>query len=165
MALTLIAVVVALALGHVVPSLAASARDFAWYRRWLQWLDARFPAGFWRGRHGIALALLPPLLAVGLFQLALGKTAARLGRIAVSRSQCCSTAGGRATSTWTSRRSSPRPTPARGARPPPDCGRRGRPVADAPALVEAVFLNAQRRWFGVLLWFLLLGRLAPCCTG
>jgi AmpE protein len=28
---------------------------------------------------------------------------------------------------------------------------------DPPALVEAVFRNAQRRWFGVLFWFLLLG--------
>ena len=27
--------------------------------------------GFWRGRYGILLALLPPLLAVALFQLAL----------------------------------------------------------------------------------------------
>ena len=28
---------------------------------------------------------------------------------------------------------------------------------DGPALVEAVFTNALRRWFGVLFWFLLLG--------
>ena len=28
---------------------------------------------------------------------------------------------------------------------------------DGPALVEAVFANALRRWFGVLFWFLLLG--------
>ena len=28
---------------------------------------------------------------------------------------------------------------------------------DAPSLVEAVFRNALRRWFGVLFWFLLLG--------
>jgi AmpE protein len=31
------------------------------------------------------------------------------------------------------------------------------PTLDAPSLVEAVFLAAQRRWFGVLFWFLLLG--------
>ena len=30
-------------------------------------------------------------------------------------------------------------------------------AADGPALVEAVFRNALRRWFGVLFWFLLLG--------
>ena len=28
---------------------------------------------------------------------------------------------------------------------------------DGPSLVEAVFRNALRRWFGVLFWFLLLG--------
>src|SRR5690606_14235706 len=34
-----------------------------------------------------------------------------------------------------------------------------RPVspADPASLVQAVFLGARRRWFGVLLWFLLLG--------
>ena len=53
MSLTLIAVVIALALGHVAPSLAASARDYGWYRHWLRWLDQRFPAdGAWRGRFG-----------------------------------------------------------------------------------------------------------------
>src|SRR3546814_7371770 len=38
----------------------------------MRWLDERFPGdGFWRGRFGIALALLPPILLVLLFQLAL----------------------------------------------------------------------------------------------
>jgi len=31
------------------------------------------------------------------------------------------------------------------------------PTLDAPSLVESVFRNAQRRWFGVLFWFLLFG--------
>ena len=88
MAVTLIAVVVALVLGHhgavagrggaplrLVRALAALARR------------TQFPEGsFWRGRWGIALALLPPVLAVGLFQLALRRAAVRPGRAASSPS-------------------------------------------------------------------------------
>ena len=51
MSLTLIAVVIALVLGHVAPSLASAVRDYGWYRHWLRWLDGRFPTdGFWHGR-------------------------------------------------------------------------------------------------------------------
>ena len=72
MAVTLLAVVVALVIGHMAQSLAASVRHYDWYGNWLDWLDAQFPeGGVWRGRWGVALALLPPLLAVGLLQLAL----------------------------------------------------------------------------------------------
>jgi len=35
MSLTLVAVVIALVLGHVAPTLAVSVRDYGWYRRWL----------------------------------------------------------------------------------------------------------------------------------
>lgn len=158
MSIALIAVVIALALGHVAPALAASVRDYGWFGHWLRWLDGRFPdGGFWRGRYGIALALLPPLLAVGLFQLAvdaplLGLAGLVLGiavlfycwgprdldvdvdaivqaRDPVARREAASTL-------W--------PDPAQAS-------------LDAPSLVSAVIVNAQRRWFGVLFWFLLLG--------
>ena len=86
MSATLIAVVVALVLGHLAQSLAASVRDYSWYHNWLRWLDSRLPdSGFWRGRGGIALALLPPLLAVGLFQLALDEPLWGLAGLALSR--------------------------------------------------------------------------------
>src|SRR3546814_5712412 len=69
---TLLAVVVAIVLGHLVPPFAAAVRRYGWFTQWMRWLDERFPGdGFWRGRFGIALALLPPLLLVLLFQLAL----------------------------------------------------------------------------------------------
>ena len=73
MSATLIAVLFALALGHLAPGLAMSVRRYDWFGVWLRWLDARFGdgIGFWRGRYGIALALLPPLLVIGLFQFAL----------------------------------------------------------------------------------------------
>ena len=59
MSITLVAVVIALVLGHVAPALVTSARQFTWFGQWLQWLDTRFAEGsFWRGRYGIAIALL-----------------------------------------------------------------------------------------------------------
>ena len=157
MSLTLIAVVLALVLGHVAPSLATSARDFTWYRRWLQWLDGRFPSGFWRGRHGIALALLPPLLVVGLFQLALEKPLLGLAELlfAIGVLFYC----------W-GPRDLDLDVEAIVAAPDPAARREAaarlwpagtNPSLDPPSLVEAVFRNALRRWFGVLFWFLLLG--------
>jgi AmpE protein len=158
MSLTLIAVVIVLALGHVAPSLAASARDYGWYRRWLRWLDLRFPAdGFWRGHWGIVLALLPPLLVVVIFQAALDKPLLGLAGLlfAIAALFYC----------WGPRDldldveaivvatdpASRRDAAAKLAQPGVP------PTLDAPSLVEAVFRNAQRRWFGVLFWFLLLG--------
>ena len=80
MSVTLIAAVVALVLGHLAQSLAASVRHYGWYGDWLRWIGSRFPEGsFWHGRGGLILALLPPLLGVGLFQLALDEPLIGLG--------------------------------------------------------------------------------------
>jgi AmpE protein len=158
MSLTLIAVVIALVLGHVAPGLATGVRDYGWYRRCLLWLDARFPSdGFWRGRYGIALALAVPLLVVGLFQLALDKPlfgfAGLLFAIAVlfyswgPRDLDLDVEAIVSATDPVARRDAAARLALPGAA----------PTLDAPSLVEAVFRNAQRRWFGVLVWFLLLG--------
>lgn len=158
MSVTLIAVVIALVLGHVAPALVTSARQFHWYGQWLRWWDQQFTeTGFWRGPYGIALALVPPLLAVGLLQWLLREPLFGLpgllfgilvlvycwgprdldvdveAIIDADQPQARREAIGRL---W----------------PQADTA-----VADGPALVEAVFRNALRRWFGVLFWFLLLG--------
>ncbi|MEO6264423.1 MAG: hypothetical protein ABIO58_05635 [Luteimonas sp.] len=160
MSITLIAVVVALVLGHVAPSLAASVRDYGWYSSWLRWLDTRFPQeGFWRGRYGIALALLPPVLLVGLFQLALDEPLLGLAGLVFGIAVLFYSWGPRdldldveaivvARDPVARREAAARLWPA-GAN----------ASLHAPSLVEAVFRNAQRRWFGVLFWFLLLGPL------
>ena len=115
--------------------------------------------GFWRGRWGIALALLPPLLAVGLFQLALARTAAAawsgslfgivvlfyawgprdldLDVEAIVDARDAAARRAAVARLWPEGE-----TPA---------------TLDGAALVEAVFRNALQRWFGVLFWFLLLG--------
>ena len=63
MSITLVAVVIALVLGHVAPAMVTGARHYAWYGSWMRWIGTQSgDTGFWRGRYGIALALLPPLL-------------------------------------------------------------------------------------------------------
>jgi AmpE protein len=158
MSLTLIAVVIALVLGHVAPSLATSMRNYGWYRQWLHWFDARFPSdSVWRGRYGIVLALLPPLLVVALFQRALDEPLLGLAGLLFAIAVLFYSWGPRdldldveaiiAAPDPVARRAAA----ARLALPGTT------PSLDAPSLVEAVFRNAKRRWFGVLFWFLLLG--------
>lgn len=160
MFLTLLAVVVALVLGHMAQPLAAAVRHYGWFSDCLRWLDARFPQDqdhVWRGPWGIAIALLPPLLAVGLFQLALhapflGVAGLLFGIVvlfycwgprdldldvdAIVESRDQPTRLQAAASLWPHGQA---------------------PSLDPASLVSATFRNAKRRWFGVLFWFLLLG--------
>ena len=158
MAATLLAVIVALAIGHLAPDIAAGLRRYDWFAGWLRWLNAQFPEGsFWRGRYGIALALVLPLLVVGLLQVALDKPVwgfvGLLFDIAVLF-YC-----------WGPRDLDLDVAAVLDA---PDAVARRNAAArlglvgdaaklDGPALVEAVFRNALRRWFGVLFWFCVLG--------
>jgi AmpE protein len=156
MSITLLAVVIALVLGHVAPAMVASLRRFTWYRHWLQWLDGRFAEGSaWRSRYGIALALAPPLLLVLLVQWALATpllgVPALLFAIVVL------------VYAWGQRDLD---LDVEAVIDAPDAATRGEAIshlgvelstADSPALVEAVFRSALHRWFGVLFWFLVLG--------
>jgi AmpE protein len=109
--------------------------------------------GFWQGRRGVLLALLPPLLVVGVFQWALhGPLWGELGLLfGIVVLFCC----------WGPRDLDLDVDAIVDA---PDAAARAEAVArlapaanDAPALVVAVFHAARRRWFGVLFWFLVLG--------
>jgi AmpE protein len=157
MSITLVAVVIALVLGHVAPQTVAAVRRFGWYGRWLQWLDAHAESSVWRGRFGLLLALAPPLLLVGLVQWSLD--AHLLGLLSLLFGVAVLVYA------WGPRDldldveaviDAPDPASRRQAIaalwPPGEAV-----VADGPALVEAVFGNALARWFGVLFWFLLLG--------
>lgn len=158
MAATLFAVVLALLIGHGLPSLTG-LRNFTWLRAWGVWLQARLGDGrLWSG----AWALLPlvglPVLAVIVVQtgLADGWLFGLFGfvfavavlfyswgprdlDIDVERIVEATDSADRrqaAAALW------------------PD---HAEPSLNGPALIEAVFRGALRRWFGVLLWFLLLG--------
>ena len=43
MAATLLAVIVALAIGHLAPDIASGLRQYGWYANWLRWLNAHLP--------------------------------------------------------------------------------------------------------------------------
>lgn len=152
--MTLAAVVVALALGHVAQGLAAAVRRHGWFDDWLRWLGAKSRAdGAWHGRWGIALALSPPLLAVGLLQWALDAMLyGALGLLfGIGVLFYC----------WGPRDLDLDVDAIVDA---PDAATRSAAIArlspngaDMPTLVVAVFHAARRRWFGVLFWFLVAG--------
>ena len=161
MSITLIAVVVALVLGHAAPSLTG-LRQYDWYTAWVRWLGAQLgDGGFWQGRWGLVLALLPPLLAVLLFQVALDAPLLGLVGLLFAIAVLFYAWGPRDLDVDVEAVVEAPDAAARRdaiARLMPE----GAAVADGrmpdgPALVEAVFRNALRRWFGVLFWFLLLG--------
>lgn len=158
MAATLIAIVIAIVLGHVAPAFAASARDYGWFGRWLHWLGQRFVEGSaWRGRFGIALALLPPLLLVALFQVALDAPLLGLAGLLFGVAVMFYSWGPRDLDLDVEAIvCAPDPASRREAAlklwPDPATA-----VVDAPGVVAAVFGAAQRRWFGVVFWFLLFG--------
>ncbi len=153
---TLAAVLVALALGHVAPAAAASLRRFDGFRRWLGWLDARGGKA-WQGPAGVALALLPPLLLMALLAWLLRGVLFGLPSLLLGVAVLAWCWGPRDldrdieaiidADDAATRQAAVRNLQSAG----------GSLREDIPSLVEATVLNALRRWFAVLFWFLLLG--------
>ncbi len=69
MFITVIAVIVALALGHLIPVQVAALRSFDWFGRWLAWIG-RLPQTYdlWQTSYGLWLALAPLLFGVMMLQ-------------------------------------------------------------------------------------------------
>lgn len=168
MSATLIAVIFALALGHLAPGLAASVRRYDWFGVWLRWIGARSgrdvveDAGFWSRYHGIALALAPLVLLVALFQFALHLPLAGVIGLLFGVAMLFYVWGPRDLDNDVSAvidaedADARRATAARlGAT---QCGMNTESaLGETASMVEGVFATALRRWFGVLFWFLLLG--------
>ncbi|KAF1723169.1 cobalamin biosynthesis protein [Pseudoxanthomonas wuyuanensis] len=158
MSVTLIAVVVALVLGHVAPALVTSARQFHWYGQWLRWWDGQAAeSSFWRGPYGITLALLPPLLAVALLQWLLREPLFGIPGLLFGILVLVYSWGPRDLDVDVEAIIDAHEPQARREAIARLWPQADTAAADGPALVEAVFQNALRRWFGVLFWFLLLG--------
>lgn len=157
MSAVLIAVVLALVLGHAAPQLA-QVRQFGWFRGWLHTLSSKLPAAGSHGsRFGILLSLGLPVLLVGLVQAALDDRLYGLPAFAFAAIVFFYCWGPRDldldVDAVVEATDSERRRQAARALLGPD-----REVAlDAPTLVEGVFAGALERWFGVLLWFVLLG--------
>lgn len=154
MSSTLIAVIFALALGHLAPGFAASVRQYDWFQVWIRWLNEHMgdrPA-FWRGRYGVALALLPPLLLVGLLQFALHSPLAGIVGLLFGIAVLFYVWGPRDLDADVAAVIDAEDLDARRA-----AAARLTAGAGDEAMVEGVFANALRRWFGILFWFLLFG--------
>jgi AmpE protein len=157
MATLLLAVVIAVAVAHVAPDLGR-VRRFEWLTSWAAFAQRTFGAwAFWRSAGGVALVVGVPVAVLllvqvllddawfGLFELVLG---------AVVLFYC-----------WGPRDLDLDVEAVAGA---PDAERRdaalrglaasATPIAQSPGvLVDTVFREALRRWFGVLFWFVVLG--------
>jgi AmpE protein len=157
MALTLIAVVLALVLGHVVPSLLA-VRRYDWYVAWLRWF-ARLLAGdsTLQGRIGILFAVGLPALAVAAVQLLLDGHGYGLPLFVFSLLVLVYTWGPRDLDLDVEAVVDARDNEARRKAAFALFPEGGDPLMEGPSLVEAVFRCALWRWFGVLFWFLVLG--------
>ncbi len=159
MSATLIAVIFALVLGHLAPGFAASVRRHDGFGLWLRWIDARFGDGasLWRRRYGFLFALLPPLLLVGVIQFALHTPLAGVFGLLFAVAVLFHAWGPRdldvdVSAVVDAENAAARREAAARLDAKPDSG-----LGEAAAMVEAVFANALRRWFGVLFWFLLFG--------
>ena len=157
MSITLIAVVIALVVGHTMPALVA-LRRYDWFIRWLEWLGAQLgDNATWRGGLGLLFAVGPPLLVVGLLQLAVRNDLFGFLSFLFALLVLFYAWGPRdldhdVEAVAEASDASSRTTAA--ARLFPE---REAPSLDGASLVEAVFRCALWRWFGVLFWFLLLG--------
>jgi AmpE protein len=157
MATLLLAVVIAVAVAHVAPDLG-HLRRFEWLSAWLAFAQRTFGAtGFWRGAGGVALVVAVPVALMLLVQVLLDDAWFGLFELALGTAVLfyC----------WGPRDLDLDVEAVAGA---PDAERRqvalrslatsGPPVvAGAGVLVDTVFREALRRWFGVLFWFVLLG--------
>ncbi len=157
MALTLIAVVLALVMGHIVPGLMA-LRRYGWFISWLGVLGNLFRGeSLWQGRLGTLIAVGLPVISIAAIQYFLSGLWYGLPGFVFALLILLYTWGPRDldldvdkvidASDLESRRQAAAALFPEG----------GEPVIEGPSLVEAVFRCAVWRWFGVLFWFLLLG--------
>ncbi|KFN42415.1 membrane protein [Arenimonas oryziterrae] len=157
MALTLIAVVLALVLGHIAPGLIG-LRRYGWFIAWLQWLG-RVLGGqhVWQGRFGLLIGVGVPVLAIGAGQWLLGDRFYGLPAFGFALLALLYTWGPRDLDLDVDAVIEAPDPESRRAAAAALFPEGGDPVIEGPVLVEAVFRCALWRWFGVLFWFLLLG--------
>lgn len=157
MALTLIAVVLALVFGRLAPGLIA-LRRYGWFITWLQWLGRVFGGqSVWQGRFGLLIGVGLPVALVGAGQWLLDDRAYGLPAFGFALLALLYTWGPRDLDLDVDTVIEATDPEARRAAAASLFPEGGEPVIEGPALVEAVFRCALWRWFGVLFWFLVLG--------
>lgn len=158
MSATLIAVLLALLLGHVAKPLARLRRH-EWFDAWLDLLRARAArpmASSW----GILLTLAPPLLLLHVLQCLLSPWLYGIPGFLFALAVLIYCWGPRDLDLDVEAIIEAR-DPAARASAMAALAEPGQRLTDddTVGLIAAVFGNARRRWFGVLFWFLLLGPL------
>lgn len=158
MAATLLAVILALVVGHLLPALAAGVRRFGWFAAWRHWLYAQ-PSigGVLRSGVGIFLLLLPPILLLGVLQFSLWHALLGLPSLLLGLLVLFWSWGPRDLDVDVEAVLAAPDTAARRRAAAPLQGGMAAPSLDGPKLIEAVFSSARQRWFGTLFWFCLLG--------
>jgi AmpE protein len=157
MSAVLIAVILALVVGHAVPALA-QARRYEWLAAWLAWLGARFNRrGLFASRFGVLISLGLPLVVIGVLQALVDDRAYGLPGFALALVVLFYFWGPRDLELDVEAVVEAGAPEQRRAAAQNLLGPERILALDAPSLVEAVFIAALERWFGVLLWFLLLG--------
>lgn len=157
MSAVLIAVILALVVGHAAPQLA-QLRRYEWFAAWLAALGSRLGAqGFHGSRAGILLSLGLPLLAVGLLQALLDERSYGLPGFAFAVIVLFYCWGPRDLDLDVDAIVQARDAEQRRVAVAALTGADQDTRMDAPTLVEGVFQGALERWFGVLFWFVVLG--------
>lgn len=157
MSAVLIAVILALVLGHTVPQLA-QLRRYEWFTVWLRELGTRLGSqGLHASRVGILLSLGLPLLIVGLLQTGLDDRVYGLPGFAFAVIVLFYCWGPRDLDLDVEAIVEAGDAERRRVAATALFGTEREARLDAPALVEGVFQGALERWFGVLFWFVLLG--------
>ncbi|MGH8105380.1 MAG: cobalamin biosynthesis protein [Arenimonas sp.] len=157
MALTLIAVVLALVMGHIVPGLMA-LRRYGWFVAWLGMLGNIFRGNtIWQGRFGTLIAIGVPVIIIAVIQYFLSGLWYGLPSFVFSLMVLLYTWGPRDLDLDVDKVVDAPDVEARRQAAAALFPEGDEPVLEGASLVEAVFRCALWRWFGVLFWFLILG--------
>ena len=156
MSAALIAVVIALLLGHLVPALPG-VRRYDWFIGWLHWLGANTGGGEWPNRVGLLVAVGLPLAVIGLAQFLIDDLFYGLPAFLFALLAVLYTWGPRDLDLDVEAVIEAREPQARREAAKALFPEGGEPSCEGPALVEAVFRCALWRWFGVLFWFMVAG--------
>jgi AmpE protein len=152
MALTLIAAVIALVVGHALPDLGR-LRRFDWLPAWTRLVDRLGATAPWLS---VALVLLPPLALLGLLQWGLAGKAFGLASLALAIVVLFYAWGPRDLDLDVEAVATA-PDPDRRAAALASLGLPPAGAISPTRAVDAVFSEGLRRWFAVLFWFALLG--------
>jgi len=156
MSATLIAVVLALILGHTAAPLT-QLRRFGWFTRWLDFLREQFKDGWYASAAATLVSLGLPLALCGLVQHWLDGRFFGLPGFVFALAMLFYCWGPRDLDLDVEAALEATDPDAREKALHTLAGE-GAPIPnDAAGAVATVFRASKRRWFGVLLWFLLLG--------